>query len=177
MTTTLGRGSRAIDDRFMGSIHLADTRPEKAVGEGVFKIGMTRRLDPMNRVRELGDASVPFQFDVHAIIYSDDAPALETKLHRAFHQRRVNRMNERKEFFKVGIDEIAEAVRSFHGEIEVVRDAEAVDFRKTLAAIEACYTAPAEGSSQPVPAADTALNLPPAAEVVAADELTERGAL
>lgn len=136
-------------------------------GEDVFKIGMTRRLDPMDRVRELGDASVPFQFDVHAIIYSEDAPALETKLHRAFHQRRINRVNERKEFFKVGIDEIAEAVRQFHGEIEIVRDAEAVDFRKTLAAIEAGYAAPLEGSSQPVPASRAAPNLAHAAEKVA----------
>jgi hypothetical protein len=69
-------------------------------GEQVYKIGMTRRLDPMDRVRELGDASVPFHFDVHAIIFSEDAPGLENKLHRAFHQRRVNMVNERKEFFR-----------------------------------------------------------------------------
>lgn len=102
-------------------------------GEDVYKIGMTRRLDPMERVRELGDASVPFQFDVHAVIYSEDAPALENALHRAFNDRRVNRVNERKEFFRVGIDEIAGAVRRHHGEIEITRAAEAVDYRKTLA--------------------------------------------
>lgn len=102
-------------------------------GEDVYKIGMTRRLDPLERVRELGDASVPFQFDVHAVIYSDDAPALENALHHAFNDRRVNRVNERKEFFRVGIDQIAGAVRKHHGEIEITRAAEAVEYRKTLA--------------------------------------------
>jgi hypothetical protein len=102
-------------------------------GEEVFKIGMTRRLDPMERIKELGDASVPFEFDVHAVIYSEDAPGLENKLHRLFHWRRVNRVNERKEFFRVGIDEIAAAVREENAEIKVVRDAEAEEFRKTLA--------------------------------------------
>jgi hypothetical protein len=102
-------------------------------GEEVYKIGMTRRLDPMDRVRELGDASVPFHFDVHAVIYSEDAPGLEAKLHRAFHDRRVNRVNDRKEFFRVGIGEIADAVRQHHGEIEIVREAEAIEYRKTVA--------------------------------------------
>jgi Meiotically up-regulated gene 113 len=102
-------------------------------GDQVFKIGMTRRLDPMDRVRELGDASVPFHFDVHAIIYSTDAPRLEATLHRMFNNRRVNRVNERKEFFRVSIDEIAQAVRQHHGEIEIVRECEAADYRKTLA--------------------------------------------
>jgi hypothetical protein len=104
-------------------------------GEHVYKIGMTRRLDPMDRVRELGDASVPFQFDVHAIIYAEDAPALEASLHRLFAKRRVNRVNERKEFFKATIDEIAQAVVEHHGQIEIVKDAEAAEYRKTLAAL------------------------------------------
>ena len=64
---------------------------------------MTRRLDPMDRVRELGGASVPFSFDLHAIIYSEDAPALETKLHLLFSRQRVNRINERKEFFRASM--------------------------------------------------------------------------
>jgi hypothetical protein len=102
-------------------------------GEQVFKIGMTRRLDPMDRVRELGDASVPFQFDVHAVIFSEDAPKLENTLHRVFTNRRVNRVNERREFFRVSIDEIAEAVRQNHGEIEIIREAEAKDYRQSLA--------------------------------------------
>lgn len=75
-------------------------------GEGVYKIGMTRRLDPMDRVNELGDASVPFRFDVHAIIFSDDAPRLENALHKAFENKRVNMMNNRREFFKATLDEI-----------------------------------------------------------------------
>ncbi|WP_437337489.1 DUF4041 domain-containing protein [Sorangium sp. So ce394] len=102
-------------------------------GEHVYKIGMTRRLDPFDRVHELGDASVPFEFDVHAMIYSEDAPALETALHRAFHERRINLINEKKEFFQVDIDEIAKTVRRMHGEIEITRVAEAEQYRKTVA--------------------------------------------
>jgi hypothetical protein len=111
-------------------------------GEHVYKIGMTRRLDPMDRVRELGAASVPFSFDVHAIIYSEDAPSLENKLHRLFHQRRVNLINERKEFFRVTIEEIAQAVRENHGEIDITLGAEAVEYRKTLAMLQAGRQAP-----------------------------------
>jgi Domain of unknown function (DUF4041)/T5orf172 domain len=118
-------------------------------GEHVYKIGMTRRLDPMDRVRELGDASVPFQFDVHAIIYSEDAPGLENALHRKFNNRRVNRVNERKEFFNVTIEEIAEVVRQQHGEIAITLAAEAVDYRKTLALIKALNTNLTEQVSQP----------------------------
>jgi hypothetical protein len=75
-------------------------------GENVYKIGMTRRLDPMDRVNELGDASVPFPFDVHALISTTDAPALESSLHKHFGEKRVNLENERKEFFRVSIEEI-----------------------------------------------------------------------
>lgn len=106
-------------------------------GDDVYKIGMTRRLDPLDRVLELGDASVPFRFDIHAIIYCDDAPSLETKLHQKFHDRRLNRINYRKEFFRVSLDEIAAAVREFHGEIEFTLLAEAEEYRKTIAAVEA----------------------------------------
>ncbi len=102
-------------------------------GEHVYKIGMTRRLDPMDRIRELGDASVPFQFDVHAIIYSDDAPALESELHKAFDGQRVNRVNERKEFFRVPIEQIATTVREQRGEIEITLTAEAAEYRMTQA--------------------------------------------
>ena len=102
-------------------------------GEDVYKIGMTRRLEPLDRVKELGDASVPFQFDVHAIIYCDDAPRLENTLHRLFHHRRLNRINERKEFFRVTLTEIAEAVHANHGEIGFLHEAEAQEYRKTMA--------------------------------------------
>ncbi|WP_421205462.1 DUF4041 domain-containing protein [Aeromonas sp. 601027] len=79
-------------------------------GEDIYKIGLTRRLDPMDRVKELGDASVPFSFDVHAMIYSDDAPALEAALHREFRAHRVNAVNLRKEFFQVDLLSIKDAV-------------------------------------------------------------------
>ncbi|MFR6216456.1 MAG: DUF4041 domain-containing protein [Enterocloster bolteae] len=79
-----------------------------AFGENVYKIGMTRRLEPQERIDELGDASVPFNFDVHAMIFSDDAPALEAALHRAFENRKLNMVNQRREFFNVTLDEIKE---------------------------------------------------------------------
>lgn len=79
-------------------------------GDRVSKIGMTRRLEPMDRVKELGDASVPFPFDVHMMIACDDVPKLETALHREFHKRRINRVNLRKEFFRVGLEEIQKLV-------------------------------------------------------------------
>ncbi|QAT86126.1 hypothetical protein EJ065_4576 [Corallococcus coralloides] len=113
-------------------------------GDGVFKMGMTRRLVPQDRIDELGDASVPFEFDVHAIIRTSDAPALENALHKAFANRRVNRINERKEFFRVSLDEIAEAVRKHHGEFELTRTAEAAEYRKTLALQEGEQGRPSE---------------------------------
>jgi len=104
-------------------------------GEHVYKIGMTRRLDPMERIHELSDASVPFHFDVHAVIFSEDAPALETKLHQVFHGHRLNRVNLRKEFFHVPIGDVATAVSEHHGQIEFTLAAEAAEYRKTLALI------------------------------------------
>lgn len=94
---------------------------------------MTRRLDPMDRVRELGDASVPFPFDVHAIIFSEDAPALETKLHKTFNQRRVNLINTKKEFFHVTLQEIEDVVHENNAEIEFTKLAEARDYRESMA--------------------------------------------
>ncbi|MCZ0859902.1 DUF4041 domain-containing protein [Methanocorpusculum sp. MG] len=80
-------------------------------GENIYKIGMTRRLDPMERIDELGDASVPFNFDTHAIIFSEDAPALEAALHRAFESKKLNMVNTRREFFRVTLSDIEEVVR------------------------------------------------------------------
>nr|DAS14622.1 MAG TPA: helicase [Caudoviricetes sp.] len=82
-----------------------------AFGENVYKIGMTRRLEPQDRVDELGDASVPFRFDVHAMIFSDNAPALENALHKAFEDKKVNMVNQRREFFNVTLDEIKEVIK------------------------------------------------------------------
>lgn len=92
-------------------------------GEGVYKIGMTRRLQPMDRVKELGVASVPFYFDVHALIPSEDAPALEAKLHARFSTKRVNKINTRREFFKVTFDEIEEALEDISDtDYNLIRD-------------------------------------------------------
>lgn len=101
-----------------------------AFGENVYKIGMTRRLDPQDRIDELGDASVPFNFDVHAMIFSDNAPALEAALHKAFEDRKVNMVNTRREFFNVTLDEIKEVVRkNFDKTIEFVDVPDAEQFR------------------------------------------------
>ena len=81
-------------------------------GKDVYKIGMTRRLDPMERISELSDASVPFNFDVHAMIFTEDAPGLEAALHREFESRKVNKVNTRREFFRVTLDEIKQVVKS-----------------------------------------------------------------
>jgi hypothetical protein len=105
-------------------------------GENIYKIGMTRRLEPMDRVHELGDASVPFRFDVHAIIFAEDAPALESALHRAFAARRVNMVNEKREFFRVTLGEISQVVRQQHGEIEFTHTPEAIEYRKTLSLVQ-----------------------------------------
>ena len=102
-------------------------------GENIYKIGMTRRLDPMDRVRELGDASVPFAFDLHAMIYSEDAPSLENALHKAFSNRRVNMINMKREFFNVSLSEIEKIVIENHGVIEFAEIAEAEQYRETLA--------------------------------------------
>lgn len=102
-------------------------------GENVYKIGMTRRLEPMDRVDELGDASVPFKFDVHAMIFSDNAPALEAALHRAFDDRKLNMVNTRREFFNVTLDEIeAEVKKNFDKTVEFTRFAPAEQYRESL---------------------------------------------
>lgn len=99
-------------------------------GEGVFKIGMTRRLDPMDRVKELGDASVPFNFDVHAMIFSDDAPKLEAALHREFEDRKVNIVNQRREFFRVTLEEIEAVVKAnYERTVEFVKFPDADQYR------------------------------------------------
>ena len=101
-------------------------------GDDVVKIGLTRRLDPDDRVRELGDASVPFRFDTHAMIYSEDAPALEAGLHSEFSDRRVNASNLRKEFFRVSLDEVEEAVGTLAPDASFFKDREAQEWHETL---------------------------------------------
>lgn len=102
-------------------------------GEGIYKIGMTRRLNPQERVDELGDASVPFKFDVHAMIFSEDAPALEAALHRAFEDRKLNLVNQRREFFRVSLDEIKDVVKNnFDKTVEFVDVPDADQYRISL---------------------------------------------
>jgi hypothetical protein len=104
-----------------------------AFGENVYKIGMTRRLDPMERINELGDASVPFKFDVHAIIFTEDAPALESKLQERLSKYELNKVNPRKEFFKVPLSEIQEVVRELHsGTINWIESPSADEYRESL---------------------------------------------
>ena len=100
-------------------------------GEGVYKIGLTRRLDPEDRVRELGDASVPFRFDTHALIWSEDAPALEGALHKIFAHRRVNLVNNRREFFQVSLDEIKEGLANSGIEADIRTTVESEEFRES----------------------------------------------
>lgn len=109
-------------------------------GENVYKIGLTRRLDPTERIRELGSASVPFPFDVHAMIASEDAPALETALHRRFLERQVNKMNNRKEFFKVKLTELRQVIDQLGIEANWTLEAEATQYRETLALEQAMKT-------------------------------------
>jgi hypothetical protein len=102
-------------------------------GEEVFKIGMTRRLEPLERVRELGDASVPFEFDVHALIYSDDAPRLERDLHKKFLRSQMNKVNPRKEFFRLGLSQIRTEIEAMGIQVAWTMAAEAKQYRETLA--------------------------------------------
>lgn len=102
-------------------------------GENVYKIGMTRRLEPLDRVRELSDASVPFAFDVHAMIYSDDAPSLENHLHKVFNGKQVNKVNSRKEFFNVSIKDIKSTVANMNIDAHWTMFADAKEYRESLA--------------------------------------------
>lgn len=106
-----------------------------AFGDRIVKIGLTRRLDPTDRIYELSGASVPFRFDIHALIFSDDAVSLETKLHQHFADRRVNRVNTRREFFYVTPTEVREALQKFAGQqlVEFTDEPEALEWRASQA--------------------------------------------
>ena len=102
-------------------------------GENIFKIGMTRRLEPMDRIKELSDASVPFQFDVHALIFSEDAPALENILHKTFKENQVNKLNARKEFYNIDLNKIKEVVKdNYNNTVNFTDYAEAYEYRESL---------------------------------------------
>lgn len=113
-------------------------------GENVYKVGMTRRLDPLDRVRELGDASVPFPFDVHAFIESDDAPALETALHHELALTQMNKVNPRKEFFRADLSAIKKLVEEKGLEANWTMAAQAAEYRETLAIEERIKNDPSE---------------------------------
>lgn len=102
-------------------------------GENIYKIGMTRRLEPMDRINELGDASVPFKFDVHAMIFSDDAPALESILHKTFEENRVNKLNPRKEFYNIDLSKIKDIVkRNYNATVNFIDYPEAEEYRESI---------------------------------------------
>lgn len=101
-------------------------------GEDVFKVGMTRRLNPEDRVRELGDASVPFPFDIHGIVYSTDAPTLEKELHHALLLAQMNKANPRKEFFKTSLHEIKRLVETKGYNVNWSMVADALEFKETI---------------------------------------------
>lgn len=110
-------------------------------GGDVVKIGMTRRLEPMDRVNELGDASVPFRFDVHALFFADDAISIETKLHQRFDQHRINKVNMRREYFRVTPEAVLDALKEESVEVlEYVIEPEAMEFRASSAHSEAVLT-------------------------------------
>lgn len=128
-------------------------------GENVYKVGMTRRLEPLDRVKELGDASVPFPFDVHAFIESDDAPALETALHHELSLAQMNKVNPRKEFFRVDLSLIRKLVEARGLDANWTIAAEAAEYRESLAIEDRIKADPAERARwqqfmQEVPAAD-----------------------
>lgn len=105
-------------------------------GENVFKVGMTRRLNPQDRVNELGDASVPFKFDVHSFIFSEDAVGLESKLHSMLNEKRVNKVNARKEFFYTSVDELESLVNEIEPTAEFNKTMLAEEFRQSQSSSE-----------------------------------------
>lgn len=114
-----------------------------AFGPGIVKIGMTRRLEPMDRVRELGDASVPFRYDVHVIHFSDDAVTLETELHHHFAERRVNFVNQRREFFFATPAEVRDVlVEKTGGMLEYTDTPEAAEYFQSVGQWPAVDTTP-----------------------------------
>lgn len=123
-----------------------------AFGEDVVKIGMTRRLDPLDRVRELGDASVPFRHDVHAIVFSDDAVTLENRLHHALEDRRLNLVNARREFFYAAPSEVKALLTAADGSVlEFIEEPEADEWHQSLNARRRMRAAAANQATAPTP--------------------------
>lgn len=130
-----GRKERAIAQAQLTKVgHVYIISNVGTFGDGVIKIGLTRRLDPEERVHELGDASVPFPFDIHAMLYSDNAPELESKLHNHFWERRMNWVNDRKEFFRIDVSEVQTELSQLGLSAELLTVVEAKQYRQTIAA-------------------------------------------
>lgn len=109
-------------------------------GENVFKVGMTRRLEPLDRIKELSDASVPFNFDIHAIVFSEEAPRLERYLHAKLNDKRVNKVNIRKEFFSTTLGEVRAEVETLGLECHWTMKAEALEHRESIQLLEKSKT-------------------------------------
>lgn len=138
------RGQRAIsmaEQTKRGHVYIISN--VGSFGEHVYKIGLTRRLEPQDRIRELGDSSVPFEFDVHALIFSEDAPALESRLHKHFVMTQVNKVNYRKEFFRTDIQHVRQEVEQLGLATKWTMTAEAREYRETLAIEKAIEANPA----------------------------------
>ena len=124
------RARGMLDEQRSGYVYILSNIG--AFGEKVFKIGMTRRLDPADRIRELGLDAVPFAFDTHAVIQSNDAVALERSLHLAIRGQEINPRRPSCDFFRVGLDEVEAAVRRLAPDAGFVRQIEARDYRETM---------------------------------------------
>jgi hypothetical protein len=132
---------REVEDRALRAKSMAEQTKKGTVyvisnvgsfGDDVFKIGLTRRLEPQERIDELGDASVPFPFDVHAFIESDDAPALERALHKHFLISQVNKVNHRKEFFRAPISTLRSEIEALGINAHWTLLAAAHEYRESL---------------------------------------------
>jgi hypothetical protein len=113
-------------------------------GEHVYKIGLTRRLEPLDRIHELGDSSVPFDFDVHALIFSEDAPTLEAQLHNHFLLMQMNKVDFRKEFFRIDIKEVRDKLEKLGISAKWTMTADAAEYRESLAIEKAIGSDPAK---------------------------------
>lgn len=121
-----------------------------AFGQRMVKIGMTRRLEPMDRIKELSSAAVPFKYDVHALFFSDDAPGIEAMLHKEFAEHRVNKANLRREFFYATPEEVLNVLRNRHVTlVEYTLEPEAAEYRMSGGTIEPIAPAPAIDVSLP----------------------------
>ena len=144
-------------------------------GENIYKIGLTRRLEPLDRIRELGDSSVPFDFDVHALIFSENAPELELKLHHHFLLQQVNKVDHRKEFFRVDIRRLKEELDNLGITAHWTMAAAAAEYRETLAIEKAIHDNPAQKEAWLNRQFELEITEPPTMEIEAPSDRPENG--